>query len=208
MAKDENKRYKKQPSKKYNLFDDGIKKDPLYRKRDLKSTPDKAYEMIIENTKPNKKPLPGQLIVFNYNTPIWKDELEYYDAQPCTIMFGLVNTERGRRVLGFNLHYYPPKMRYMIMNGIFNMFKGFFLNNWETGSKSINKQFDYNSIIKQLKRYKLEFGVRMYDPKLMTIPHQVPPEMFPTAMFTEGKFQKKTLAYIYKYWNDWNKKQK
>ncbi len=202
------KPHKKQPTKKYNLLDDGIKKDPLYKKRDASSTPDKAYNNIIENTKSNKKPLPGQLIVFDYNTPIHEDELEYYDAQPCTIMFGVVNTDRGRRVLGFNLHYYPPKMRYVIMNGIFNMFKGFFLSNWDIGTNKANKKFNYNNIITQLKRYDLTFGVRMYDPKLMTIPHTVPPDMFATAMFTEGKFQKKTKAYIYKHWKDWTNRQK
>ena len=70
--------------------------------------------------------LPGQLIMFNYFEPATKEKLEYFDAMPCTIFFGIVNTKNGKRVIGFNIHYYPPRIRFQLMNRIYEIFKPIF----------------------------------------------------------------------------------
>ena len=68
--------------------------------------------------------LPGQLVMFNYFEGLQqKEKLEYYDAMPCTIFFGIVKTKNGPRVIGFNIHYYPPKIRFQLMNRIYEIFK-------------------------------------------------------------------------------------
>ena len=50
--------------------------------------------------------------MFDYFEPATEEDLEYYDAMPCTIFFGIIKTEEGPRVMGFNNHYYPPKIRF------------------------------------------------------------------------------------------------
>ena len=81
------------------------------KRRDINSR-----KFIDENYDVKGKPaiLPGQLIMFNYLEPATKEQLEYYDAMPCTIFFGIVKTKNGPRVIGFNIHYYPPKIRFQI----------------------------------------------------------------------------------------------
>ena len=70
-----------------------------------------------------QKLLPGQLVMFNYFEPKTKEQLEYYDAMPCTIFFGTIKSKEGPRVIGFNIHYYPPSIRFQIMDRIFDIFK-------------------------------------------------------------------------------------
>ena len=65
------------------------------------------------DVKGNPSVLPGQLVMFDYFEPATKEDLEYYDAMPCTIFFGIANTKNGKRVIGFNIHYYPPRIRYL-----------------------------------------------------------------------------------------------
>ncbi len=194
------------PDSNFKFLQEGIKKHPLYKVKGGRSA--KAWDELQDKLVKCKKPLPGQLVTFDYENPIHKDELMYYDARPMTIMFNIVSTPEGQRVLGFNLHYYPPRMRYYIMNSIYKLFKDFFLSNWDDGSKTINKQFNYNFLIRELKKWDLDFGVRMYDPKLIKNLHQVPPAGFATAMFTEGIFQKRTRAFVMKHWDSWLKRQK
>ena len=49
-------------------------------------------KFIDENYNVEGKPsvMPGQLVMFNYFEPSTKEELEYYDAMPCTIFFGIL----------------------------------------------------------------------------------------------------------------------
>lgn len=151
--------------------------------------------------------MPGQLIMFNYLTPIHKNELEYYDAMPCTLFFGMTKNAEGKdRVLGFNLHYYPPRMRYQILNRIFNVFKPFYLKNWH---KTLEKEIQYWDhrmyimLLEQLKKQKLDFGVRMYDPKLMKMIKPIPPMYWQKVVFTEGVFKKQTRNMIMNHWQKW-----
>ena len=46
-----------------------------------------AYRELLKNTKPTKKYLlPGQVCLFNYLEPKYKEDLEYYDRTPLTLM--------------------------------------------------------------------------------------------------------------------------
>ena len=111
-------RIKVEPDKKkagWELYNDGIKKNPLYNKP-YNTKKVEAKNIIMENCEKVSKIIPGQLIYFNYFEPKTKEDLEYYDATPCTIYFTRYNSKNGPRVTGFNLHYYPPKIRYKIMD--------------------------------------------------------------------------------------------
>lgn len=153
-----------------------------------------------------KSMLPGQLIMFNYFEPKTKEDLEYYDAMPCTIFFGTIKTDNGPRVIGFNLHYYPPKIRYAVLDRIFDIFKPMYLESWDKPLDSEIPDFNYKMIMRQLQASKLDFGIREYIPKLMAKITPIPPNMWQKAVFSEGHFKKRTREAILKYWSNWKEK--
>lgn len=163
-----------------------------------------SRKYVDENLKPEGKSsiFPGQLIMFNYFTPKTEEQLEYYDAMPCTIFFGVINTKNGKRVIGFNIHYYPPSMRYKLMARIYEIFKPIY-------SKCFNKPlteevayFNYKMLINQLQKAKLDFGIREYIPSLMGKIVPIPAADWPKAVFTEGHFKKETREQILNYWKN------
>ena len=188
----------------YTLIDD-IKDCPLYGKALSRS--DVAREYINENADKlsASRIVPGQLIMFKYFEPKTKEELEYYDAGPCTIFFNVFNTSQGRRVLGFNIHYYPSKMRFQIMNKIFEIFKPIYKKYFTNGPMKEVDAFDYKYLVDELNRANLSFGVREYIPELMSDVKIINPNMWKVAVFTEGWFKKQTRAAIMKFWERWLK---
>lgn len=180
-----------------------VKKHPLYK---ISNRDKKARAMIDEYREENKPKLktknfitPGQLVLFKYLNPKTKEELEYYDASPCTIFFGVFNSSQGKRVLGFNVHYFPPLLRYKIMDEIFRMYKPVYKKYFETGAPKELDGFDYKFLTDELDRQNLSFAVRMYIPNLIGDTYIVPPKMWPTALMTEGWFKKETRAAIMNY---------
>jgi hypothetical protein len=180
-----------------------VKKHPLYK---ISNRDKKARAMIDEYREENKPKLksknfitPGQLVLFKYLNPKTKEELEYYDASPCTIFFGVFNSSQGKRVLGFNVHYFPPLLRYKIMDEIFRMYKPVYKKYFETGLPKDLDAFDYKYLTDELDRQNLSFAVRMYIPQLIGDTYIVPPKMWPTALMTEGWFKKETRAAIMNY---------
>lgn len=180
-----------------------IKNHPLYK---VSNRDKKARAMIDEYKKKQKKKItsknfitPGQLVMFKYLNPKTKEELKYYDASPCTLFFNVVNTSEGKRVLGFNLHYFPPQLRYRILDQIYEMYRPIYRKYFETGVRKELDDFDYSFLTEELERHNLSFAVRMYIPSLIGDTYIVPPKLWPTAMMTEGWFKKVTRAAIMKY---------
>lgn len=190
-----------------------IKEDSLYKK-DVVTRNKRARKSLEEiklattTTNIAKFAIPGQLISFNYLTPKHKEELEYYDAQPVVLFFNVINTEDGKRILGFNLHYYPPKIRFQVLSKIYELFSQHY-------DKSMNKKtntgilsqkiphFDYKKLVESLDKAGLGFGVRMYIPNLVRKTKVVPQEYWVKAVYTEGMFKKKTREAILEYWKQW-----
>lgn len=196
---------REKPDKNYSLIRE-IRKDSLYKnnvkRRD--TTVRKLFERELKITGPVDI-MPGQLISFNYFTPKTKEELEYYDAMPVTIFFGTFKTKDGPRVMGFNIHYYPPRIRYQIMDRIMEIWKPMYLKSWEEGLDKDLTRFDYVWLQTQLENSGLGFGVRMYIPNLIGAVRVIPPKDWVKAVFTEGAFKKKTREIILKYWMDFQK---
>ena len=193
---------------KYSLIDH-IKKSPYYKKSPVEND-ERARLFITEHvdTTSSYNIEPGQLIMFDYFEPKTKEDLEFYDSMPCTIFCSVIKTELGERVIGFNIHYYPPRMRFQIMNTIFNIFKPYYTNHFKSGSKINIKDFDYRYLIGSLEKAGLQFGVRMYIPDLIAHVRKVPPQMWHIAVFTEGRFKKRTREAIMRYWKQWTKRNK
>lgn len=157
----------------------------------------------LSEENPNKI-VPGQLVMFRYFEPKNMDDLEYYDAEPCTIFFGIFNAKEGKRVLGFNIHYYPPKIRYIVMNKIFEIYKPIYSKYFTDGTNKEIDAFDYKYLMEMLEKYDLDFGVRMYIPSLIKGTTPIPPNMWQIAVFTEGNFKKRTRTQILNFWKKWH----
>lgn len=146
--------------------------------------------------------MPGQLVMFNYFEPATAEKLEYYDAMPCTIFFGIVKTKNGPRVIGFNIHYYPPKIRFQLMNRIYEIFKPIYGKQFNTPLNEEMDYFNYKMLISQLQKAKLDFGIREYIPNLMAKVIPIPVKDWPKAVLTEGHFRKETREQILNYWKN------
>ena len=190
-------------TKDFNLLKD-IKKNKLYK---ASGDRDKKARQIIESYKKSDKNAiisknnitPGQLVTFKYLAPKTKDELDYYDASPCSIFFGIFNSSLGKRVLAFNIHYFPPAVRYRIMNRIYEMYKPIYRKYFANGLNKELDGFDYQYIMDALDKYNLTFAVRMYIPSLIGDTCIVPPKLWSTAVFTEGWFKKETRSRIMQF---------
>ena len=154
------------------------------------------------NIKGTPSIMPGQLIMFNYFEPATKEKLEYYDAMPCTIFFGVVKTKNGPRVIGFNIHYYPPRMRYQLMNRIYEIFKPIYSQTFNEPLKEEMSYFNYKMLISQLQKAKLAFGIREYIPNLMAKIIPIPVSGWSKAVLSEGHFRKETRQQILNYWKN------
>lgn len=166
---------------------------------------DKSVRKFIDESVQKKSTgsiTPGQLVMFNYFQPKTEEQLKYYDAMPCTIFFGIIKTKEGPRVIGFNIHYYPPRIRYELLDRIFDIFKPFYLESWNGALDSEISEFNYKMLIRQLQKAKLDFGIREYIPSLMAKITPIPPMYWQKAVFTEGRFKKETRAQILTYWKN------
>lgn len=188
--------------KDFNLLK-AIRKEKEY-KSNVKRRDTVIRKYVDENvdTSGRGSVLPGQLIMFNYFEPATKDKLQYYDAMPCTIFFGIVNTKNGKRVIGFNIHYYPPRIRFQLMNRIFEIFRPIYSKNFDKPLDSEMDYFNYKMLISQLQKAKLDFGIREYIPNLMASVKAIPVSMWQKAVFTEGHFRKETREQILNYWKN------
>lgn len=183
-------------------LDEAINVHPLV-KRPTSIRSKLAYSEILKLMKPTKKYLlPGQIVLFHYSEPKFKEELEYYDASPLTLFCGITRTDDGNiREVGINLHYYPPFTRIRLLNSIYTHFKPFFDKNFNEVDGKPNTWISY-SAVKHLAKAsaKIGFGVKMYIPVLRGASYVLPTRLVPTACFTEGHFSKATLQQIFHFW--------
>lgn len=187
--------------KEYRI-DEAIKEHYLNKKHfSLRSK--QAYADILRTSKPTTKYLlPGQIVLFEYLEPKYKEELEYYDRTPLTLFCGITRTKDGNiREVGFNLHYYPPFARAKILNTVYEVFKAYYKNYFNESPSKPNMFISYNAL-KALcnKHNKIAFGIKMYIPSLRSRSYVIPTRMIATASFTEGHFSKATRAMIMQYW--------
>jgi len=164
-----------------------------------------AYKEILNQLKPTTKYLlPGQLVVYEYLTPKYKDELPFYDRTPFVLFCGLFRTKDGNiRELGINFHFFPPHTRVNMMNKAYEVFKPYFNKYFNTPSNKPNTIISYAALKKIMKtNQKLAFGIKMYIPVLRSKSFVLPTRMLPTALYTEGHFSKATMQEIFRFWRE------
>ena len=187
--------------KVYQL-DEAINEHPL-AKRPTAIRSKLAYKEILHNAKITKKYLlPGQVVLFHYAEPKYKEELEYYDRTPFTLFLGITRTKDGNiREVGLNLHYYPPFSRARILTHTYNVFKPYFDKNFNEVTGKPNTFISYERLKHIMKRnLKIGFGIKMYIPVLRQASWVIPTRLLSTAIFTEGHFSKATLQQIFHFW--------
>lgn len=183
-----------------------VKEHELHKKsrKEAALSANTSLHKTYKATKP-RRIVPGNLCLFHYFEPKTKEQLEYYDAEPLTIFFGIANTSQGKRVVGLNLHYYPPSSRKTIMTKILEIYGGLF-NSFKRPNRSSIQNFNWKALNSQIINQGLAFGIRMYIPSLIYQVAQIPIESWPTAFYTEGAFKKKSRAAIMKYWKTFRNK--
>ena len=187
---------------KYFKIDEAINNHPL-AKRPTNIRSKMAYQSLLKSNKPTKKYLlPGQIVLFHYSQPKFKEELEYYDATPLTLFCGITRTDNGDiREIGINLHYYPPFTRLRIINAVYEHFKPFFDKNFNEVTGKPNTWISYSAVKRLAKSSsKIGFGIKMYIPVLRGASYVLPTRHIPTACFTEGHFSNATLQQIFHFW--------
>ena len=201
-TKNVSKKVSNKAPKDFNMYK-AIREEKDYKSNVLRRDKN-SRKYVEENLQQDSKTkiLPGQLIMFNYFEPKTKDQLQYYDAMPCTIFFGIVSTANGKRVIGFNIHYYPPRIRFQLMNRIYEIFKPIYANNFNNTLNNEVDYFNYKMLIGQLQKAKLDFGIREYIPQLISKVVPIPPSSWPKAVLTEGHFKKETREQILSYWKN------
>lgn len=188
-------------------MDEAIQDHPLSR-RPTNMRSKLAYSEIMKLVKPTTKYLlPGQIVVFGYSEPKFKEDLEYYDKTPFTIFLGITRTNEGTiREVGLNLHYYPPRIRSRILTTTYNVFKYHFQKHFNDATDKPVGFINYKAL-KHIMRSntKIGFGIKMYIPVLRGKSYVLPTRLLPTAFYTEGHFSKATLAQIQKYWRQYRR---
>jgi len=187
--------------KDYRL-DEAINTHPL-AKRPTSIRSKLAYKEILHNAQLTKKYLlPGQVVLFHYSEPKYKEELEYYDRTPFTLFLGITRTNDGNiREIGLNLHYYPPFARARILTHTYNVFKPYFDKNFNKVTGKPNAFISYNRLKHLMKNnLKIAFGIKMYIPVLRQATWLIPTRLLSTAAYTEGHFSKATLQQIFHFW--------
>lgn len=182
-------------------MDESIQNHPLSKKPTVTRSK-LAYKEVLKNVKPSTKYiLPGMFCIFGYKEPKYKDTLEYYDATPFGLFFGIVRTKDNTvRELAFNVHYYPPYARTKILNTVYEVFKTYYQKYFNDSPNKPNRFINYRILKTMLRKQHVAFGLRMYIPVLRGKTYILPTKLIPTACYTEGHFNKATLAQIQKYW--------
>lgn len=188
-------------------MDEAIQNHPLSR-RPTNMRSKLAYSEIMKLVKPTTKYLlPGQIVVFGYSEPKFKESLDYYDKTPFVIFLGITRTDEGNiREVGLNLHYYPPRIRSRILTTTYNVFKYHFQKHFNDATDKPVGFINYKAL-KHIMRSntKIGFGIKMYIPVLRGKSYVLPTRLLPTAFYTEGHFSKATLAQIQKYWRQYRR---
>ena len=193
--------YDPEEIKIYQL-DEAINNHPL-AKRPTAIRSKLAYKEILHNAKLTKKYLlPGQVVLFHYAEPKYKEELEYYDKTPFTLFLGITRTKDGNiREVGLNLHYYPTFSRARILTHTYNVFKPYFDKNFNEVTGKPNTFISYDRLKHLMKtNLKIAFGIKMYIPVLRQASWLIPTRLLSTAIYTEGHFSKATLQQIFHFW--------
>jgi len=150
----------------------------------------------------------GKLYMFDYDTPKYADTLAFFDTQPLVISIGPIVTSEGVRDLGLNMHLLPPRIRRIVMCQIFEMYRNRYRDQL-FAKKQDNVPVKWQAIVDPLRKYGLEFCIRMYIPELRKNVIEFRYDDWKNAIYIESKGYKKiTVEALQKEWASFVRKNK
>ncbi len=187
-------------NKNYSLLE-AIKRNPIYSIKNRVGRHNRAILFIKDKLTmhPKNRPiLVGTMVTFRYLDPKYKDKLDYYDSFPLVIILGYAEGVNKQQLeMGLNLHYFPPDIRYKVLDTIYKMYERIYDKARREGvAKAFN--INYKTIMAGLKKYKPEFALRSYIPSRRSKTFEIPVNHWESAIFIEPKFKKKGTAFIHR----------
>lgn len=148
------------------------------------------------------------LFIFEYKNPKFKDTsvLPWFDKHPLVISLGPISTNLGVRNMGFNLHLLPPRIRIIVICGIFEIYKKLF--RYQIFYKRNTPiQINYKRIVKTLDKYGVRFAIRMYIPARMRQIVRFPLKDWHKAIFIPSRsYYGIRAAKLIQEWRTFNRK--
>lgn len=137
----------------------------------------------------------GQLFIFEYKNPKFRNTsvLPWFDKHPLVLSLGPIVTNLGIRNIGFNLHLLPPKIRVIVLCGVFEIYKRIY--RYQIFMKQQKPvEVKYQMIVKELERFGVKFAIRMYIPRRMRQIAMFPYKEWHKAIFIPSKGYEGILA--------------
>jgi hypothetical protein len=190
-----------------------IKKNPWVSKgRPASSAISWLWKTVFKDPKTYRYPrqliYQGGLFIFEYKNPKYKDtpSLPWFDQYPLVLSLGPIVTKKGIRNIGFNLHLVPPKIRVIILCGIFEMFKRIY--RYQIFFKQDKPvQINYKKIVGSLEQYGVKFCVRMYIPQRMNQIVRFPIKDWHKAIFLPSRgYYGIRAAKLVNAWKSYNRR--
>lgn len=115
----------------------------------------------------------GKIYVFKYDAKC-KTTLDYWDKHPIVLCIGMINTDKGKLMVGLNISWYPPAARKYMVEKIRQLYKNSYDKN--TKSKPLNAKeqgpviLDLYQLKVALDQFGLSFALRQYIPARVISP--------------------------------------
>lgn len=153
--------------------------------------------------------MPGTLCIFDYDTPKYKDVLDFYDTQPLVLcLTPFITKDEKIRILGINLHLLPPKIRKLVLYQCFMFYKSEYTGQLFSDKKALQVNVTWQQIKKQLERFGAGFAVRLYIPSLQRNVVEFLQDDWEKAIYIPSKgYAKKGPAEIEQLWRKFVKDQ-
>lgn len=149
----------------------------------------------------------GFLYIFNYDTPKYKDILDFFDTQPLVISLGSVKTSLGFRDIGLNMHLLPPRIRRIVMYKVFELYRNLYKEQLFKKKQDII-MVKWKDLALPLFKYGIAFCIRMYIPELRKNVIEFPHEQWASAIYIPSKaLSKITQVELEKKWREFVKEQ-
>lgn len=151
---------------------------------------------------------PGTLCMFDYDDPIHKDTLDYWDRNPLVLVLQPYVTKDDKiRVRGINLHLLPPNIRKLVLYQAFYMYKSAYTAKLFNDSKALQVNLEWKAIEHQLKKFGAGFAFRSYSPQRQTNMIEFNQEDWAKAVWLPSrKYERITMQKLEKLWREYVRK--
>ena len=148
---------------------------------------------------------PGTLCIFDYNDPLGKDTLAYWDRNPLVLVLQpYVTKDEKIRTRGINLHLLPPNIRKLVLWQAFYMYKSAYTAKLFNDSSALQVNLEWKAIEKQLKKFGAGFAFRSYAPNKQVNIVEFNQEDWAKAVWIPSKkYQGTTLQKLEKEWREY-----